>query len=98
MVINLGVTRVFHLNHRDVRVDENPPQRSHDFFKTGGVFTAAHRGGVSFMQKLFNLKDPNFPEPERRYRPLNLSVVMESNHKETHFHFKTHPHDWMGSQ
>lgn len=36
MVINLGVTRVFHLNHRDVKVDENSPKRSHDFFKTGG--------------------------------------------------------------
>lgn len=41
-------------------------------------------GGFIYAEAvLFNLKDPNFPEAERLYRPPNLAVVMESNHKKT---------------
>lgn len=71
MVIKLRVTQVFHLNHRDVRVDENSPQRSHDFSKTwgGGVFT-----GQLLVRK-------GFIKAERVFIGLNLTVVMESKQK-----------------
>lgn len=70
MVINLGVTRVFHLNHRDVRVDENSPQRSHDFFKTGECLQGSCSSGKGFIYAeppLCHLKDHNFSAPERFY-------------------------------
>lgn len=88
MVINLGVTRVFHLNHRDVRVDENSPQRSHDFFKTGECLQGSCSSGKGFIYAeppLCHLKDHNFSAPERFYRPLNLTAVVESNQKKNAF-------------
>lgn len=63
MVINLGVTRVFHLNHRDVRVDENSPKHMTFSRWGGGVFTGICSSGIGLIYAktvLFNSKDQNF--------------------------------------
>lgn len=78
MVVNLGVTRVFHYNHRDVSVDEDSPQRSHGFSRTGGGGSqgscSSGRGSIYAQAVLFNLKDQNFSGPEAAKPACSLGV------------------------